>query len=138
MCMMGLCYVIVIGVVCDDLFDGGVWLYVVIVCVIKEFNLLIGVELLIFDFNGELIWLVEVFEFGLEVLVYNVEIVFCIFKWIWLVFMYWCSLGVFIVVCDVGLVIKSNFIFGLGEIFDEVCIVLGDLCDVGCDIVIII
>jgi len=30
--VMGLCYVIIIGVVCDDLFDEGVWFYVEIVC----------------------------------------------------------------------------------------------------------
>lgn len=134
---MNLCYVIVMSVVCDDFFDIGVWFNVEMVWKIYEFNLNIGVELFVNEYNVDLVFLGQIFDVCFEVFVYNVEIVLCIFKCICFVFCYECFLNVLMQVCDVGFIIKLNFILGMGEELEEVVQVLQDFYDVGCDIIII-
>jgi hypothetical protein len=72
---MGSRYVTVTGVACDDLSDGGAWLYATTVRAIKELNPSTGVQQLIPGFNGGPSRLAEVFESRPEVLARNVETV---------------------------------------------------------------
>lgn len=134
---MGLRYSTVTGVCRDDLPDGGAWLYAETVRAIKALNPGTGVELLIPDFNGDPARLEEVFDSRPEVLAHNVETVPRIFKRIRPGFTYQRSLDVLTAAREVGLVVKSNLILGMGETPEEVRAALADLHDAGCDLVTI-
>lgn len=72
---MGLKYVVIIVVVCDDLKDGGVVVFVEIVCVVCRKNLFMFIEVLLFDMGGVEENLKMLMDVKLDILNYNIEIV---------------------------------------------------------------
>ena len=72
-----------------------------------------------------------------QVLAHNIETVPRIFKQIRPGFRYDRSLDVLWQAREAGLVTKSNLILGLGEERDEISTAMGDLRDVGCDLLTI-
>lgn len=137
--LMDLKYVVLILVDCDDLFDGGVYYFVKMVKVIKEVNLQICVEVLMFDFGGNMVCVDFVLDSGVDIYVQNFEIVWCL---IYLVcdicVSYDCILSVLVYVKQVcfDVIIKMSFMLGLGEICEEICEVMVDCCVVGVDVFI--
>ena len=134
---MGLRYATVTGVARDDLPDGGAWLYAETVRRIHGLDQVVGVELLIPDFNADPAQLAEVFGSRPEVLAHNVETVPRVFKRIRPAFSYQRSLGVITAARAAGLVTKSNLILGMGEERAEISQALQDLYDAGCELVTI-
>lgn len=76
--LMNLKYVVIIVVVCDDLRDVGLNVYVEIVCKVRERNLFIMIEILLLDMGGDYDVLEILMVLRFDILNYNIEIVCCL------------------------------------------------------------
>lgn len=135
---MGLNFAVVTGVARDDLPDKAAWLYAETCRQIKQRLPGCGVELLIDDFRGDADLLGLVLEAEPEVLAHNLETVPRVFRHLRPAFDYEGSLTLLERVrVDGRCASKSNLMLGLGETEDEVAAAMGDLAEVGCQILTI-
>lgn len=136
---LGLHYVVVTSVTRDDLPDGGAGQFARAVRCINETIPGVRVEILVPDFRGDRAALSKVIESRPDVFNHNVETVPRLYPTVRPEADYNRSLGVLAAAKEMnpGIPTKSGIMLGLGEEFDEVVAVLGDLRDVGCSLLTI-
>jgi lipoic acid synthetase len=138
-CEMKLRYVVITSVTRDDLPDGGAGHFAETVLALKKYLPGIKVEVLTPDFKGNIDNLTTVLHSRPDVFNHNVETV----PWLYPVVRpqadYKRSLNVLKCAKDIApdIMIKSGFMMGLGETYDEALDVLRDLLSAGCDFVTI-
>ena len=136
---LGLDHIVVTSVNRDDLPDGGAHHFAKTVFWIKALNPGIRVELLIPDFEGNILALETVVNSGIEILNHNIETVPRLYGKVRPGHSYECSLNILKrakEMCDQVLT-KSGFMLGVGETYDEVMVTLKDLREKNVDIVTI-
>jgi lipoyl synthase len=136
---MGLKYVVVTSVDRDDLKDGGATLFALTILALRERVPGVKVEVLIPDFRGSDEALEIVLRAQPDVLNHNTETVPRLYGVARRGSRYERSLGLLRRSREIAPSVptKSGLMVGLGETFDEVCAVLGDLSAAGIDIVTI-
>jgi lipoic acid synthetase len=132
---LGLNHVVITSVTRDDLPDGGAKHFYNVVRAIKTRNEKIIVELLIPDFQGNKNSLNQVILAKPEIINHNVETVPRLYPEVRPMAIYKRSLELLKSVkeLDETIYTKSGIMVGLGEIEEEVIMVLKDLREVGCD-----
>jgi lipoic acid synthetase len=134
---LGLAYAVVTAVARDDLPDGGAGGYASTIGAIRDRCPSTAVEVLIPDCKGDTKSLATIFEARPDVLNHNLETVARLQRAVRPSAGYARSLAVLARAKDVGLVVKSGLILGMGENQEEVVGALADLRSVGVDIVTI-
>ena len=134
---MALRYAVITMVARDDLADGGARHVAETIRAIHDLDPGIAVEALISDLGGDYDGLDIVCEAQPEVLNHNIETVARLQRAARPSAGYARSLGVLAHARARGLTTKSGIVVGMGETFDEVVGVLGDLAAVGVSIVTI-
>jgi len=134
---LGLCYAVVTSVTRDDLQDGGATHFAQTICEIKTLNPKTKVEVLTPDFKGNEKLIDIVIEAKPDVFNHNIETVKRIFPTARPQGSYERSLKFleYIKQTSPKIPVKSGFMMGLGESFEEARELLRELKDVGCDIV---
>ncbi len=136
--LLKLKYAVVTSVTRDDLKDGGASYFVKIIELVKEKGNC-KIEVLIPDFQGDLVALKMVVVANPDVLNHNIEATRNIFPIVRPKGSYDDSLNLLKRVKELNpkMITKSGFMVGLGETFDQVVQTLKDLRNVGVDIVTI-
>lgn len=136
---LGLKYVVITSVTRDDLPDGGSSQFAQTITAIHNCDPSIAVEALIPDFQGSASALQTVLDASLAVLNHNVETVPRLYSRVRPQAKYRRSLDLLeqARLHDNGLLAKSGLMLGLGESREEVIEVMGDLRQVGCDLLTI-
>ena len=136
---LALKYVVITSVTRDDLDDQGVGQFVKTIEAIKELNPQTKVECLTPDFNNELECLKAVSAARVDVLTHNMETVKRIYERVRPESDYKKALEVLrnYKRLNKPRMIKSGFMVGMGETYDEVIALMYDLRFVGCDILTI-
>ncbi|MGC8578449.1 MAG: lipoyl synthase [bacterium] len=135
---LGIMHAVITSVTRDDLNDGGADHFYRTVCVVKELNPDVTVELLTPDFKGNRDAIMHLLEADFEIFNHNVETVPRLYRGIRPQALYERSIEVLgFVKRQKRIIIKSGLMVGLGETMEEVKAVLRDLKEVGCDIVTI-
>ena len=136
---LGLRYVVVTSVTRDDLADGGAEQFARVVRCIRETIHGSKVEVLIPDLKGDMAALRTVIESRPDVLNHNVETVPRLYPLVRPEADYERSLRVLAAAGEMapGIPVKSGIMVGLGEEFEEVSAVLGNLRDAGCSLLTI-
>lgn len=139
---MGLKYVVVISVDCDDLCDGGVQYFVDCIGVIWVMLLNMCIEVLILDFCGKgcMEWVLDILVINLlDVFNYNIEMVLDLYCNVCLGVDYQWLLMLLknFKVQYLLIVIKFGIMLGLGEDLDQVCVMMCDLCVYDVDMIMI-
>lgn len=126
---LGLDHIVVTSVNRDDLPDGGSSHFAKTVFWIKSLSPGIRVELLIPDFDGNLAAVKTVVDSGIEILNHNIETVPRLYRKVRPGHSYECSLNVLKSAKEMrpDLLIKSGFMLGVGESYEEVVGTLHDL-----------
>jgi lipoic acid synthetase len=130
-------HIVVTSVNRDDLPDGGSHHFAKTVFWIKNLNPGIRIELLIPDFDGNLRAVETVVNSGIEVLNHNIETVPRLYGKVRPGHSYQCSLNVLKSAKEMrrDVLIKSGFMLGVGETYEEVMVTLHDLRENKVDIV---
>src|SRR5439155_19667768 len=133
---MGLRYVVLTGVVRDDLDDGGAWIWAECIRAVRHAVPGIGVEVLPADFKGGERDIATVLDAEPDVFAHNLETVRRLHPRIRPAFGYDRSLEVLRMAkrLRAGQVTKSNLILGLGERPEEVAEAMRDIRETGCDL----
>lgn len=136
---MGLRYVVITSVTRDDLPDGGAEVYAKTIQAIREVDRSIRIEVLIPDFEGDLLALRKVLSQEPDVLNHNVETIARLYPRVRPQAEYARSLALLkrAKLEAPSTLIKSGFMVGLGEEPEEVKHLLKDLRSAGCDLVTI-
>jgi lipoic acid synthetase len=134
---LGLAHAVITCVARDDLSDGGASIFAATVDAIRREVPGCGVELLIADNKGDAASLDTIFAARPEVLNHNLETVARLQRVARPSAGYARSLGVLARAKDAELTTKSGLILGMGETFDEVCVAITDLRNVGVDLLTI-
>jgi lipoic acid synthetase len=134
---MGLAHAVVTAVARDDLDDGGAAAFASTVRAIRSRRPGCAVEVLIPDCKGDADALGTIFAARPDVLNHNIETVARLQRAVRPSAGYARSLGVLARAKAAGLTTKTGFMVGLGETADEIDGLLGDLADLGVDIVTI-
>jgi len=134
---MGLTYAVLTMVARDDLADGGFAHVSECVRAIRERNPVTRVETLVSDAKGDAASLSLLFSARPDVFNHNIETVARLQRAVRPSAGYARSLGVLARAKDVGLVVKSGLVLGMGETSEEVDGCLADLAGIGVDIVTI-
>lgn len=132
-------YVVIILVDCDDLCDGGVQYFVDCLCEICKLLLGIQLEILVFDYCGCMDIVLEIIVNELlDVFNYNLEMVLCLYCFLWLGLDFEWLLDLLQKFKQMVLyvLIKFGLMFGLGEIDDEVIEVMQWMCEYDIDMLI--
>jgi lipoyl synthase len=132
---MGLDHAVITVVARDDLSDGGAGAVARTVRAVHERCPETAVEVLISDCKGDRPSQQMIFDSRPEVLNHNVETIARLQRAVRPSAGYARSLSVLARAKQEGLVTKSGFMVGLGETWDEVAGLLGDLSAIGVDIV---
>ena len=135
---LGLKYCVITSVTRDDLkenHDFGSIHYVNTVNEVRKLNNGVKIELLTPDFKGDRIALSRIANVCPDVFNHNIETVKRLYPIARQMADYHCSLEVLSYMKKSGLKIKSGFMLGLGETFDELKTLILDLANVGLDIV---
>ncbi len=135
---LGLKYCVITSVTRDDLkenHDFGSIHYVNTVNEVRKLNNGVKIELLTPDFKGDRIALSRIANVCPNVFNHNIETVKRLYPIARQMADYHCSLEVLSYMKKSGLKIKSGFMLGLGETFDELKTLILDLANVGLDIV---
>lgn len=136
---MNLKYVVIMVVVCDDQKDGGVGIFVEIVCVICRKSLFIIIEVLLFDMGGNYDNLKILMDICLDILNYNIEMVCCLMLRVCVCVMYDCLLEFLCCVKEMqfDILIKLSIMIGFGEMKEEIIEVMDDFLVNNVDIMVI-
>jgi len=134
---MGLTYAVLTMVARDDLADGGFAHVSECVRATRERNPVTRVETLVSDAKGDAASLSLLFSARPDVFNHNIETVARLQRAVRPSAGYARSLGVLARAKDVGLVVKSGLVLGMGETSEEVDGCLADLAGIGVDIVTI-
>lgn len=135
---MGLKYVVVTSVTRDDLDDGGASVFASTVRGLKESIPGVRVEVLVPDFRGDTKALGTVMASEPDVLNHNIETVPSLYASVRPEASYERSLGLLRAATGQSEAkTKSGLMLGLGEKMDEVMATIGDLREVGCDMLTI-
>lgn len=136
---LGLDYVVITSVNRDDLDDGGASVFAACIRAIRRSQPRTEVEVLIPDFEGNRDALATVVEAGPVVLNHNIESVPRLYARVRPKARYDRSLALFRQAKELApeLPVKSGLMVGLGETFEEVVAVLGDLRASGVELVTI-
>ncbi len=134
---LGLSHIVVTSVDRDDLPDGGSNHFAQTVLWLKTLNPGIRVEVLIPDFKGDRSALGTVVDSGIDILNHNIETVPRLYRKVRPGAIYCRSLELLNTAKKMRqeILTKSGLMLGVGETIEEVMLTLGDLRDVGCDIV---
>lgn len=136
---IGLKYVVITSVTRDDLADGGASVYAeTIKCIRKHCN---GckIEILIPDFRGSFVALERVINARPDIVNHNIETIPRLYSQVRPMANYRCSLELLMNARKGNpfLTIKSGFMLGLGEEWNEIISVMRDIRNAGCDILTI-
>jgi lipoic acid synthetase len=133
--LLDLQYVVVTSVTRDDLTDGGAGVFALTIRSIRELLPKAKIEVLIPDFNGSANALSKVIESRPNVVSHNVETVPGLYKNIRSSADYKRSLSLLKKSKSMSekILTKSGFMLGLGETSDEVCKLMADIKNTGCD-----
>ncbi len=131
---MGIHHAVITSVNRDELPDGGAAVFAETVRQVRESNPGITLEVLIPDFRGVMDALDLVIDARPDVLNHNMETVPRLYSTVRPQARYRRSLGVLMHAKSRGMVTKTGMMLGLGETRDEIMEVLGDLREVGCDV----
>lgn len=136
---MGLKYVVITSVTRDDIKDGGASHFAKTVSAVRKHLPAAKVEVLTPDFRGNKDSLKTVLDSRPDVYNHNVETVPRLYPYVRHQADYRRSLDVLLNAKNIApdITIKSGFMVGLGETFNEIIHVLKDLRDAGCDTVTI-
>ncbi|MFC1669486.1 lipoyl synthase [Spirochaetota bacterium] len=135
---LGLKFVVVTSVTRDDLNDGGAEHFARVTEAIKERCPGVGVELLIPDFGGSTDLLDIVLHAEPHILSHNMETAESLYMSVRPQADYKRSLGIIEYTAKIKTaLVKSGFMLGLGETFDEMRKVMKDLHDAGCQMITI-
>ena len=136
---LGLEYAVITSVTRDDLSDGGASAFAQIVHEIRNLVPNCKVELLIPDFLGSFESLKTVLDVKPDVLNHNLETVKRLYPEVRRGADYQRSLGLLGTVnnYDRNLITKSGIMVGLGETWEEILNLMGDLRNVSCDLLTI-
>jgi len=132
---MGLSHAVVTAVARDDLADGGALAFAETIAAIRRRSPGTTVEVLIPDCKGDQDALGIIFDARPDVLNHNLETVNRLQRAVRPSASYARSLSVLARSADAGLKTKSGIILGMGETASEVAAALGDLHEVGVQIV---
>lgn len=137
--ILGLKYVVITSVTRDDLQDQGVGQFIKTIEELKLLNPEIKVECLTPDFNNQPDLLQQLSHSKVDVLAHNLETVRRVYASVRPEAEYEKALDVLRAYKKMMIqpVIKSGFMVGLGECFDEVIELMADLRAAGCDILTI-
>ena len=131
---MGIHHAVITSVNRDELPDGGAAVFAETVRQVRESNPGITLEVLIPDFRGVVDALDLVIDARPDVLNHNMETVPRLYSIVRPQARYRRSLDVLMHAKSRGMVTKTGMMLGLGETRDETMEVLGDLREVGCDV----
>jgi lipoic acid synthetase len=134
---LGLAHAVITCVARDDLPDGGASIFAATVDAIRRDVPGCGVELLIADNKGDASSLETIFAARPDVLNHNLETVARLQRIARPSAGYARSLAVLARAKDAELTTKSGLILGMGETYDEVCVAISDLRNVGVDLLTI-
>jgi lipoyl synthase len=132
--LMGIRHAVITSVNRDELPDGGAAIFAETIRQARLVNPSISVEVLIPDFRGVRWALDIVIAARPDILNHNTETVPRLYQRVRPQAKYERSLDVIRWGKDSGMVTKSGLMLGLGETYDEVLRVMGDLRTAGCDI----
>jgi len=133
---MNLNYVVITSVTRDDLEDKGAGQFAKTISEVRYLNPDIKVEILIPDFRGDKECLSKVVLAGADVIGHNIETVSRFFPYVRPQAGYARSLEIlkYIKEMNSSVLVKSGFMVGLGESFDEIVKLMQDLLIAKCDI----
>ena len=136
---MGLEHVVITAVDRDDLDDGGAGGFVACIERLHELEKAPAIEVLTPDFRGDLAQVDRIIEAGPEVYNHNVETVPRLYRQVRRSGRYEWAMEVIGRVAERApeMIRKSGLMVGLGETRDEIVEVLGDLRNMGCQVVTI-
>jgi len=136
---MGLEHVVITAVDRDDLDDGGAGGFIACIERLHELEKAPAIEVLTPDFRGDLAQVDRIIEAGPEVYNHNVETVPRLYRQVRRSGRYEWAMEVIGRVAERApeMIRKSGLMVGLGETRDEIVEVLGDLRNVGCQVVTI-
>lgn len=136
---LGLRYVVVTSVTRDDLADGGAGVFAATIRRVREASPHTGIEVLIPDFGGKRESLAAVMAARPDILNHNVETVPRLYRRVRPQANYERSLELLrrAKEIDSTVLTKSGIMVGVGETWDEMVSLMGDLHTVGCDILTI-
>ncbi len=134
---MGLRHVVITSVTRDDLKDGGASFYSQVIRLLHECSHQCTVEVLIPDFDGNTKALKTVLAAEPQILAHNLETIPRLYGQVRPQARYERSLQLLKEARENSnqLLVKSGIMLGLGETVAEVESVMGNLCEIGCDIV---
>ena len=133
--LLGIKHLVVTSVTRDDLVDGGAGHFASIISEARRLNPAMTVEVLIPDFNGSSEALDKVIDASPDIINHNIETVPALYSTVRPMAIYERSLELLKMVKskNPAIITKSGIMLGLGEKFEEVIDVLGDLRRVQCD-----
>ena len=134
--VLGLRHIVVTSVARDDLADGGAAIFAETIVKLRESVADCSVEVLIPDFGGSRSALEQVIAARPDILNHNVETVPRLYRRVRPSARYYRSLELLqrAKEMDNSVLTKSGLMVGLGENWDEILAVLGDLRQADCDI----
>lgn len=131
---LGIEHAVITSVNRDDLDLGGAEIFAETITKIKEKSPNCKVEILIPDFQGKREALEIVLSERPDVVAHNMETVPRLYRAVRPQAKYFRSLQVLSWIKEGRFLSKTGMMLGLGESEDEVCCVMGDLVEIGCDI----
>lgn len=133
--LLGIKHLVVTSVTRDDLVDGGAGHFALIISEARQLNPAMTVEVLIPDFNGSSEALEKVIAVTPDIINHNIETVPALYSTVRPMAIYERSLELLKMVKsrNPAIITKSGIMLGLGEKFEEVVDVLGDLRRAQCD-----
>lgn len=139
MVKMKLSYVVITSVTRDDLPDGGASVYAETITLIRKHTKNCKIEVLIPDFRGSTAALETVINAAPDIVNHNIETVSRLYSFVRPMANYGMSLKLLkdIRKNNPSLITKSGFMVGLGEAWNEILDVMGDIKNAGCDMLTI-
>lgn len=136
---MKLAYVVITSVTRDDLPDGGASVYAAAITLIRKHIKDCKIEVLIPDFGGSSDALETVIHSRPDIVNHNVETVSRLYSLVRPMADYRRSLRILETIQrkNSSLITKSGFMVGLGETWDEILDVMGDIKNAHCDMLTI-
>ncbi|HZK35211.1 MAG TPA: lipoyl synthase [Bacillota bacterium] len=136
---LGLKHLVITSVTRDDLSDGGAGHFASVIRAVQRACPDTVIEVLIPDFKGEESALLTIVEAGPHIINHNVETIPRLYPTVRPMAIYERSLELLknVKQMDKDIHTKSGIMVGLGEEYDEVLCVMGDLVAVGCDLLTI-
>lgn len=134
---LGIKHAVITSVNRDELENGGAEIFAESIIKIREKNPACAVELLIPDLQGKREALDIVLSAKPDIVGHNIETIPRLYRTVRPQAKYFRSLQVLSWAKQEGFITKTGLMVGLGESNDEVLSVIGDLIEIGCDILTI-